>query len=53
MLKGQKYIKQKNGYPASDKIMKNGVLLPVHHGMNEQMFERLHSTIEEFIRIKN
>ena len=29
--------------------MKYGVLLPVHHGLTEEMFKRLHSTIEEFI----
>jgi len=29
--------------------MKRGVLLPLHHGMTEDMFARLHSTIEEFI----
>ena len=33
----------------SDLIMKNGVLLPLHHGMTDSMFTRLHSTIEEFI----
>lgn len=38
-----------SGLKNADKIMKNGVLLPVHHGMSEEMFNRLHSTIEEFI----
>ncbi len=40
-----------NGLDKADKIMKNGVLLPVHHGMSEEMFDRLHSTIEEFIAL--
>ena len=39
----------KNGYPNADSIMERGVLLPLHHGMTNEMFERLHSTIEEFI----
>jgi len=39
------------GYPNSDKIMKSGVLLPLHHGLTESMFARLHKTIEEFIEI--
>ena len=39
------------GYPNADRIMKKGVLLPLHHGLNEDMFSRLHKTIEEFIDI--
>ena len=39
------------GYPNSDAIMKRGVLLPLHHGLNQSMFERLHATIEEFIAL--
>jgi CDP-4-dehydro-6-deoxyglucose reductase, E1 len=37
------------GYPNADAVMKRGVLLPLHHGLTEDMFTRLHSTIEEFI----
>ena len=37
------------GYKNADSIMERGVLLPLHHGMTDKMFERLHLTIEEFI----
>lgn len=37
------------GYPNSDNVMKNGVLLPVHHGMTDKMFKYLHKTIEDFL----
>ena len=37
------------GYPNADATMKRGVLLPLHHGMTENMFERLHATISSFI----
>ena len=37
------------GYPNSDAVMRRGVLLPLHHGMTEDMFKRLHSTIDEFM----
>ena len=37
------------GYPNADRIMKNGVLLPLHHGMNDEMFTRLHNTIDSFL----
>ena len=38
-----------DGYPNSDAVMERGVLLPIHHGLTESMFERFHSTIDEFI----
>ena len=40
----------KRGLENSDEIMKNGVLLPLHHGMTEKMFEKLHYTIDKFIK---
>jgi CDP-6-deoxy-D-xylo-4-hexulose-3-dehydrase len=39
----------KGGYPNSDSVMERGVLLPLHHGMNDEMFIRLHQTIEDFL----
>jgi len=38
-----------SGYPNADNIMERGVLLPLHHGMTEDMFSRLHETIEDFL----
>ena len=43
---------RKEGYPNADSIMERGVLLPLHHGMTSEMFQRLHETIEEFINTK-
>ena len=37
------------GYKNADLIMKQGVLLPVHHGLTDRMFARLHKTINEFL----
>ena len=37
------------GYPNADSIMERGVLLPLHHGMTDEMFLRLHETIDEFL----
>jgi CDP-4-dehydro-6-deoxyglucose reductase, E1 len=39
-----------HGYANADAIMKNGVLLPLHHGMTNSMFSRLHETIECFLK---
>ncbi|MDA8983838.1 DegT/DnrJ/EryC1/StrS family aminotransferase [Planktomarina temperata] len=38
------------GYPNADNVMSRGVLLPLHHGLTESMFERFQATIEEFLR---
>ena len=45
-----KKVVREGGYPNSDSIMERGVLLPLHHGMTEDMFNRLHETITEFIK---
>jgi CDP-6-deoxy-D-xylo-4-hexulose-3-dehydrase len=37
------------GYPNADRVMAQGVLLPLHHGMTESMFNRFQSTVEEFL----
>ena len=50
MMKGYKFKVNSEGYPNSDAVMQRGVLLPIHHGMKDNMFERLHETIEEFIK---
>ncbi len=38
-----------NGYPNADAVMERGVLLPIHHGLTESMFQRFHATITEFV----
>ena len=32
--------------------MTDGVLLACHHGLNEEMFEHMHNTIESFLKSK-
>jgi CDP-6-deoxy-D-xylo-4-hexulose-3-dehydrase len=49
MCKGITLRVQDGGYPNADRIMEWGILLPVHHGLTESMFERFQTTIEEFI----
>jgi len=49
MMKDQKYKITEKGYPNSDAVMERGVLLPLHHGLTDEMFNRLHRTIDEFI----
>jgi CDP-6-deoxy-D-xylo-4-hexulose-3-dehydrase len=49
MSKGMKFKVIDGGCPNADDVMKYGILLPIHHGLTEEMFERFHSTIEDFI----
>ncbi|MBT3476128.1 NarL family transcriptional regulator [bacterium] len=49
MMKDATYIASANGYNNADSIMERAFLLPLHHGMTDSMFKRLHSTIDEFI----
>ena len=37
------------GYPNADNVMARGILLPLHHGLTEDMFKRFHSSVEEFV----
>jgi CDP-4-dehydro-6-deoxyglucose reductase, E1 len=51
MCKGIEKKVMSAGYPNADNVMKRSMLLPLHHGLSEDMFSRLHETIEEFISI--
>ena len=53
MMKNVRYKTNSSGYVNSDSVMERGVLLPLHHGMTDQMFDRLHNTIKEFIETQN
>ena len=50
MMKNVIYKGKLKELPNSDNVMKKGVLLPVHHGMTDAMFKRLHKTIDSFIK---
>jgi CDP-4-dehydro-6-deoxyglucose reductase, E1 len=36
----------------ADNIMRGGVLLACHHGLNQEMIDHMHTTIEEFLKTK-
>ena len=42
----------KYGYPESDKVMKNGILIACHHGLNKKMIKHIHKSISDFITNK-
>ena len=49
MMKDIAHKTVENGYPNADAVMERGVLLPLHHGLTNSMFERLHEVITEFL----
>ena len=49
MCDGINYKVIDGGCPNADEVMKSGILLPIHHGLTNEMFKRLHTTIDEFI----
>jgi len=49
MCKNIKKIVSDDGYLNADAVMKQGVLLPLHHGLTEEMFNRFQETVKEFI----
>ena len=51
MTKGIKKVERPEGYPNADAVMERGVLLPLHHGLTDEMFERFHSVVNEFVSI--
>ncbi len=52
MMKGIKRIERNGGYPNSDNVMKRSVLLPLHHGMTDDMFDYFYDTLKGFINLK-
>jgi CDP-4-dehydro-6-deoxyglucose reductase, E1 len=49
MLKQAKYRVARSACNNADRVMEKGVLLPVHHGMTDSMFQRLHSLVTDFV----
>ena len=49
MCKNIQKLTSKYGYQNSDNVMKYGVLLPVHHGMTVEMFDKFNHTIKKFL----
>ena len=50
MMKNKKFIVSKKGFENSNAVMERGVLLPLHHGMTNEMFDKLHNLINDFVK---
>ena len=51
-FKNIKMKKSKKGYPEADKVMRNGILIACHHGLDKNMMKHIHKSIDLFISSK-
>lgn len=49
MMKGQNYQAPLDDYPVADAVMRGGILLACHHGLEQKHLHHIHSTFQEFI----
>ena len=49
MMKNVEYIGKADDFVNADRIMKQGILLACHHGLDEAMLKHLYSSIDNFI----
>ncbi len=49
MMKNVKYVGSPDDFINADKVMKQGILLACHHGLNDEMINHLYESIDLFI----
>ncbi|HRC90271.1 MAG TPA: aminotransferase class I/II-fold pyridoxal phosphate-dependent enzyme [Bacteroidales bacterium] len=43
-------IKNKNGYPNADNVMRGGILIACHHGLTDEMINYIHDSFRSFVK---
>jgi CDP-6-deoxy-D-xylo-4-hexulose-3-dehydrase len=51
-FKHQPHRASANGYPESDKVMRGGMLLACHHGLNDAQINHVMESVTEFIKTR-
>jgi CDP-6-deoxy-D-xylo-4-hexulose-3-dehydrase len=49
MMKNVKYVGNADDFVNADIVMKQGILLACHHGLNDEMIDHLYESIDLFI----
>jgi len=44
------HVAAKSGYPFADQVMRGGILLGCHHGLNDEMMAHMHESFELFAK---
>ncbi len=51
-FKNQSHHASANGYPEADKVMRGGMLLACHHGLNDAQINHIMESVTEFIKTR-
>ena len=43
-------VKSSNGYPESDRVMRNGILIGLHNGLNDDHLDYVENTVKNYIK---
>jgi CDP-6-deoxy-D-xylo-4-hexulose-3-dehydrase len=43
-------VKSSNGYPESDRVMRNGILIGLHNGLNDDHLDYVENTLKNYIK---
>ena len=49
MMKNVKYIGKADDFVNADRVMKQGILLACHHGLDDEMINHLYQSIDLFV----
>ncbi|TGQ42026.1 MULTISPECIES: aminotransferase class I/II-fold pyridoxal phosphate-dependent enzyme [unclassified Mesorhizobium] len=49
-MAGRKYRAAPDGYPVADDVMRGGILLACHHGLNAEQLDHIHESFREFAK---
>ncbi|MBU2531146.1 MAG: DegT/DnrJ/EryC1/StrS family aminotransferase, partial [Alphaproteobacteria bacterium] len=49
-MKGVEMRVADKGYPVSDDVMRGGILLACHHGLNDEQLGHMHATFTDFAK---
>lgn len=44
------HVAMSGGYPVADQVMRGGILLGCHHGLNDEMMAHVHASFELFVK---
>ena len=47
---GREYRTMAGGYPVADDVMRGGILLACHHGLNAEQLDYVHETFRDFVK---
>src|SRR5690606_29847918 len=50
-FKNRPFRAAEGGYPEADKVMRGGMLVACHHGLNQEQIDHIKSSVDEFMKL--